>query len=225
MKKIFNTTLGLTLLTTMLLIGGCKKAATIDGHVASSTENYTTPTGTTTTVTTSTYDSQGRLVLQQVTGKSPVSLSYSNGQVTATSGTSTPTVFTLNSAGYATSDGSSTYVYDNNGYNTVVSNSSPGATSVVNTINSGNVASSTQTTNGVASTYSYTYLSTKDYREYGLDFLGKNSVDLINAETVSNPTSSTYTFSYTFDGKGRVQTQMWTSGTTSDVTSYTYTTN
>ena len=226
MKKILYTSSTLVLIGALLVMGGCKKTPVVTGFIASQTETNSPNGGTpTTTVTTNTFDSQNRLVEQQATSTTPVTLAYSNGQVTVTQG-SNITIYTLNSAGYATSDNNGyTYVYDNNGYNTTASSHAAGATTSVNTISNGDLQSSAQTTNGATTTYSYTYLTTVDYRSNGVAFLGKNSTHLVNTLTVSAGTNNTtvYTFSYTFDSKGRVQTQSLSSVNGTDIISYTYT--
>jgi len=209
MKKILYTSSALVLMVALLVIGGCKKTPVVTGFIASQTETNS-PNGQnpTTTVTTNTYDAQNRLVEQQATGTTPFTIAYSNGQVTVTQG-SNITIFTLNSAGYATTS----------------SSHAAGATTSVNTISNGDLQSSAQTTNGATTTYSYTYLTTVDYRSNGVAFLGKNSTHLVNTLTVSAGTNNTtvYTYSYTFDSKGRVQTQSLSSVNGTDIISYTYT--
>jgi hypothetical protein len=76
-------------------------------------------------------------------------------------------------------------------------------------------------------TTSYTYLSTIDSRDFGLAFIGKQNTNLISTETVTqliNGSTYTvnYTYSYTFDSKGRVAQQVQSSGTATYTTAYTY---
>jgi hypothetical protein len=224
MKKIINSFIIAGAVSALIFSSGCKKAATIDGHVASYTETKTV-TGQTpvTTTTTLTYDAQNRLTEIQATNSTPTTYSYGSGTVTQIQGAN-QVIFQLNGSGLATSDNvGDVWVYDNNGYNTNYTNVGQGVSAVL-TISNGNLTSQQYTQNNVTSTTSYTYLTTTDYRNYGQAFFGKNSVDLENSESTS-PANTSKTFSYTFDSKGRVQTQTYISGTTNDVTTYTYTTN
>ena len=220
MKKIIYTSSTLFLIAAVLLIGSCKKT-TVNGLVKSTADSYTSNGQTTNSTAIYTYDGQNRLTEYQPGSGTPTTISYGSGSVTVTQGSSV-TIYQLNSSGYATSDNQGNiYVYDNNGFNTTTTNTGANTTNVFS-ISNGNVSSEQSTVNGVTTTYAYTYLSTADYRTYGLKFLGKNSVNLVNTESISNPNTTTYTFSYTFDSKGRVQTQTYISGTTTDVTTYTY---
>ncbi len=205
-------------------LSGCKKNTAVNGLIASYNSSVTANGTTTTSTITYTYDSQNRLIERQVTGTSnvaPITYSYSSGQVTATQG-ATVTIFQLNSQGLAISDNQGDVAsYDNNGYQTAFTNTGQG-TSTVNTISNGNIVSSTQTTNGVTNTYTYTFLSQTDYRSNGVTFLGKSNVNVVNTETISSPAASVYTFSYTYDSKGRVQTQTIVSNGFNQVDTYTY---
>jgi len=222
MRKLLNIGTMLTLAASVFFISGCKKSSSPNGLIATYTQVISDNGVNTTTVYTFSYDGQNRLTEYQATGKVPITFAYSSGQVTQTQGTSI-TIYSLNSQGLATSDNQgNTYVYDNNGYLTAQTNTAQG-TSATYTISNGDVLSEVSTSAGVTTNYAYTFLSTADYRSNGTSFLGKSNVNLVNSETISNPGTSTYTFSYTFDSKGRVQTQQVVSNGETITDTYTYT--
>jgi YD repeat-containing protein len=225
MKKIVNSFLIIGTVSALIFSSGCKKAATIDGHVATWTEAHT-PTGgaTTSTTTTYSYDGQGRVVLQSPTSGNPTSTIYGSGSVTVTTGT-TVTTYQLNSSGLAISDNAgNTYTYDNNGYQLAQTNGQ--VSSTVNTIVSGNVTNTVISQGGNSETITYNYTTTKDYRNYGLAYLGKNSTDLISSGSVAQGSNTTtYVFTQQLDSKGRVIQETLTGGNATDINTYTYTTN
>ncbi len=224
MKKIFTYLLFIAIVPAGLTLTGCKKAASVDGHVLTQTEAYTANGQTTNTVTTFSYDDQGRQVLASPTAGTPTTTSYSSSSIVQTTGASV-TTYQLNSKGQAVSDNNGyTYTYDNNGYLITISQNS--ANSQVNTISGGNVTGEVINNNGQQTTLSFSYGTDKDYRNTGVSFLGKNNTNLATAATyASGQTTVTYVIAHTFDSKGRVLTETITGGGTSDVYTYTYTTN
>ena len=200
-------------------ISSCKKAATVDGHVASITIGGN--------VYTYSYDGQGRLTTYTSSAGS-VSLVYSPSSVTisSTSGTS---IIPLNNQGYATSTASDVFSYDNNGYLLSDVYTNGGTTTTTNYSFSGGNLNSVIANN--VTTDAYTYLSNTEYRDYGLHFIGKSGSDVSFAPLSKNLVNTdqsgavTYQYSYTYDAKGRVQTQTVTGNGTSNTSVYTYTSN
>jgi hypothetical protein len=182
-----------------------------------------------------TYDSLGRQITSQ-TDTLVMAYAYTANTVTMTdmlNGVHFLTIYNTNSAGQATSDSKGfVYAFNAAGYLTNYSYTGTGNyDSTIYAISGGDIDISVQhqadsATNNLVTT-SYTYLSTEDSRDFGLTFLGKQSTNLINTETItqltnSNSYSINYTYSYTFDSKGRVSQQVQSSGTATYTTSYTY---
>jgi YD repeat-containing protein len=215
MKKVLQTAVVLMAISGLSLMTSCKKTAAVNGQVK--TETSVNNGNSTTTVYT--YDSQGR----QIVSSGGVSYAYSQSTVTQTNTTGTPIIYTLNNQGYAASDNNGeTYSYDNNGYLTTAV---LGANSESFTISNGDQVSATFVINGVTTTYTVSYLSNVDYRDYGLKFLGKNSTHVLNTIVkTSGGASTTTTYSYNYDSQGRVVTQTATdSNGNVTTTTYTYT--
>jgi YD repeat-containing protein len=226
MKKIFHSFLIAGAVSALIFSSGCKKAASIDGHVLTRTQ-ATTPTGgaTTTTTINYTYDSQGRQTSASPSSGNPTQTSYGSGSVTQITG-STTVIYQLNSAGLATSDNNGTaYTYDNNGY---LTNETQGqANSINNTITSGNLISEVVTAAGSnTATYTYVYGTTQDYRNFGLSFLGKRNVDLPTSESGAAGTlSAQWVYTYVYDSKGRVTQETVVGNGETNIYTFTYTTN
>ena len=81
MKKIFNTTIGLTLIAAVMLISGCSKPA-VDGHVSSRTEAYTANGQTQNETINYTYDGQGRQILMSPSNSTNITIT-NNGVTTS----------------------------------------------------------------------------------------------------------------------------------------------
>src|SRR5579871_2722141 len=188
MKKIFFS-LNLVTAICFCLLSSCSKSSssgnngggtTVSDLVASFSNNNSS-TGVT-TVYTFTYDSQNRLIEEQISDGTPTaSFSYGTDTVTKTQGTTT-TVYALNNAGYAASDNQgNTYTYDGNGFMTNETN--PNGSSTVNTISNNNIVSTVQTTAGGASTttYTFTFGTKPNSLKYGLTFLGAPDADVIQS--------------------------------------------
>jgi hypothetical protein len=216
---------------------GCRKDSTPSTTVTISrvrSQITTSPTGVFDTVI-YVYDSTGRQLRSQ-TDTLVTTYSYSPGNDTMTEmlhGVNFYTIYTTNGAGMATSDSKGfVYTYNGGGYLTGYSYTN-GAIydSTSYTVSGGNVATSVRhqadsATNNLVTT-TYTYLSTIDSRDFGLSFLGRQNVNLINTETVTQLINGSsyavsYTYSYSFDSKGRVTRQVQSSGTATYTTAYTY---
>jgi hypothetical protein len=227
MKKQFYQSAALVFFCTFLILTGCKKSSSpsspgntkVNGLIASRTEVNTTNGTSTTTVYTYSYDGQNRLIGFQETNQTPVTYVYGNDTVTETQG-STVTVYALNSAGLAVSDNQgNTYTYNSAGYLTNLTNISGAST--VNIVSNGNIVNSVVTTAaGVSTTYSYTFLSTTEYRSVGVAFLGAGNTNVPQSETISS--LGAFPFSYTFDSEGRVKTLKIISGASTLVSTYAY---
>ena len=219
MKRIAHSTFIILLISTVLVMGGCKKTS-INGKVKSVT---TTTTGQNPSTAYYTYDGQGRLVTYQ-NGSGSTQLTYSQSNVTVTDPNGNITIYTLNNQGYAGSDNygnGTTYIYDNNGY--LITSVTNGGAATNNTISNGDVVSSNTIGNGT-STDIYTFINTTDYRDFGLSFLGKGNKHLTNSDTYTTGGNTTvYTYSYVYDGQGRVQTQTITGNNQISTSTYTYT--
>ena len=217
-------------LSLAILIEGCTKSSSTgnnnnnnnnNGAVSDLVANFTntnSSTGVTTTYS-FTYDAQNRITGETISDGSPTaSYSYGTGTVTKIQGTTT-TVYTLDNAGHAVSDNQgNTYTYDGNGFLTNESN--PSGASTVNTISNSNIATTVQTTStGTTTNYSFTFMANPNSLKYGLDFLGAPDANLIKSESINGVS---YSFSYTFDSHGRVQTLKIVSGPTTLSRTYTY---
>src|SRR5579862_5920542 len=180
----------------LFLFSGCSKSGssgsnntgggggTVSDLVASFSNNNSS-TGVT-TVYSFAYDSQNRLIEEQISDGTPTaSFSYSTDTVTKTQGTTT-TVYALNNAGYAASDNQgNTYTYDANGYMTNETN--PNGSSTVNTITNNNIVSTVQVAagGGTTTTYSFTFAGKPNTLKFGLTFLGAIDADLIQSEGIN----------------------------------------
>ena len=194
----------------------------------------TSPTGVPDT-TIYTYDNTGRLATS-LEDTLLTTYTYGSNSITVTnmlSGHTFLTVYNTSPGGLATSD-SKGFVYTYSSWGYLMSLSYTGAGTYDSTlylVSDGNVNTTirhqvdSSTDNRVTTVY--TYLSTIDSRDYGLSFLGGQSTNLINTETITqiiNGSTYTinYTYSYTFDNKGRVTQQVKSSGTATYTTAYTY---
>jgi YD repeat-containing protein len=230
MKKVFYG-LNIATLICFYLFSSCSKSSssgsnnnnnggggtTVSDLVASFTNNNSS-TGVNTVYTFS-YDSQNRLIEEQISDGTPTAAySYGTGTVTKTQGTTT-TVYTLNNAGYAASDNQgNTYTYDANGFMTNETN--PNGSSTVNTISNNNIVSTVQTpAGGSATTYTFTFGTKPNTLKFGNTFLGAPDTDLIQSEGINGVN---YPFTYTYDSHGRVQTEKIVSGSTTLLRTYTY---
>ena len=221
MKKIFNTTVGLTLTAAIMFVGGCKKAA-VDGHVSSRTEAYTANGQTQNETINYTYDGQGRQILMSPSSGNSTSTSYGTGTLTQVTGSST-IIYTVNAQGYVSSGNNFNYVYDSNGY---LTNITSGANSETVTVSGGNSTNITITNNGVTTSNNFSFLTNKDYRDFGNVAFGKRSTNLPSTNLISTGgNTTTYNYSYTYDSKGRVLQETITGNNTTDIYTYTYTTN
>ncbi len=220
MNKAFKSLVVILALGGVMVSTSCKKN-TVNGRVKSQTD-VATANGQTSTVTTNySYDNQGRQTLAQPSvGNSTVTV-YGNGSVTQTTG-STVVTYQLNSSGLAISDNSGgTYQYDNNGYE--ISETHGPNSSTTFTILNGNVSNESLVNNGNTVTGNFSYLTTTDYMDLGIKFLGKRNVNLVNTLLISQGGNTTqYTFAYTFDDKGRVLQSTRTGNNLTYQISYTY---
>ena len=216
MKRIFYSTMLLLLIPSVSFISSCKKSTPVDGKVATITVGSS--------VSTFTYDTQGRLTTY-TTASGSTSLVYSPSSVTISAGGNS-VVVPLNNQGYASTAGLDVYSYDNNGY--LLSDVYNGTTTTNYSFNGGNL---TSVISNNVTTDAYSYLNTTDYRDYGLHFIGKGgsyvdftpkSTNLINTDLSG---AVTYQYSYTFDAKGRVQTQTVTGNGGSTTSVYSYVSN
>ena len=224
MKKILYSFGALVSFSSLLFISSCSKVVIVDGHVAKVTEVYTSGGIPTTTVTTYTYDGYGRQILSTPNTGLPTATAYTSyTSVDQTTGTSLLT-YSLD-AGLATHDNSGTgYAYDNNGY--LVYERSGSNNTLTNTIVNGNTTASVL--NQIVDTiyYTYSYLPQTSHWNYGINFLGKQNKNLVSTEVVKvgiAGTTTTYNFSYTYDGQGRVTQMTITGGGITDAYTYVYT--
>ena len=232
--------ISVSVMAMVFLFAGCKKDPAISNTPTNVTVSNvksqitTSPTGVMDTFV-YTYDSNGRQLSNQ-TDTVVTSYVYASGTVTmniALAGETFTTIYNTNTAGLATSDNKGdSYGYNSLGYLTILSHAvSGGYDSTAYTIVNGNVTTSVQhqidaTTNNTV-TITYTYLSTIDSRNIGLAFLGKQNTNLISTENITqvingSTYSGSYTYTYTFDSKGRVVQQLQASGSDTYTTSYTY---
>jgi len=230
-RQTFYTCIAaLPIIASAFFLGGCKKAASVNGLVAAYTEAKTVAGHTTVTTTTFSYDAQGRLVLESPDSGAPVTYSYSPTMVTKTQGPNVLT-YTLNAQGLVSSDSQgNSYTYNSGGYCTNITNTQA-ATATVNTISGGNIISAAFTQNAGSANpsttyYTYQYQAKTDYRNFGRAYFGKSNSNLPASESISTANGTNiHTYSYTFDGKGRVAVQNEVNGAESDIITYTYTSN
>jgi hypothetical protein len=186
-------------------------------------------------VYTYTYDTTGRQIRAQ-TDTMVTTYGYSAGSVVKTlslAGSLFITDYTTDASGHAVSDSKGyTYTYDTNGYLTARYYTSAGSyDSVTYTVSGGNVDTTVEHQGDALTssliTTTYTYLTTKDSRNFGLSYLGTPNVNLIATQNISqvlNGTSYTayYIYSYQYDSKGRVSTQNIYNGSANYNTTYKY---
>jgi YD repeat-containing protein len=229
MKTTFFRFSSLMLLSALVIFAGCSKSSPSGSNnnnnnsgthsdLVSSFTNVNSSTGASTTYS-FTYDNQNRETGETITdGSSPISYSYGTGTVTKTQGTTT-TVYTLNSAGEAASDNQGdTFTYDGSGF--LTSETNPDGASTTNTVTSGNITSTVQQPSGGAATsYTFTFTGQANTIKFGLDFLGTPNTNLIQTEGINGVS---YSFAYTYDKYGRVQTLKIVSGPTTLSRTYTY---
>ena len=182
-----------------------------------------------------TYDSLGRQIRAQI-DTVVTTYAYSQGSVLQTitiAGVPFITSYTINAAGRATTDTKGyLYAYNSSGY--LISKSYTGTgnfDSITYTISGGNVTTSVEhqadsATNNTITT-NYTYLSTIDSRGFGLAFLGTANVNLINTVAITQVISGSsytanYSYTYSYDSRGRVTQQVINNGTASYTSAYTY---
>ena len=226
MKRIFYS-LPVFGIISLSLFSSCSKSTPSSSNnnnnsnvsdLVASFSNYNSATKATTTYTFS-YDGENRLIEEQISDGTPtIMFTYGSGTVTETQGTTT-TIYTLNNAGFATSDNQgNTYTYNSNGDLTNVTNTDGAST--VNTISNNNLVSSVQTTStGTITSYEYTYLNNLNTLKFGLTFLGTPDVNLIQSQSINGVS---YPFSYTYDSYNRVETETIVSGPTNLIRTYTY---
>ena len=185
--------------------------------------------------TTFTYDSLGRQIMAQI-DTVVTTYTYSPSSVVKTvtlAGETFITTYTTNASGKAVTD-SKGYVYTYNSVGYLTSKSFTAVSnfdSVTYTVSGSNVITSVEhqadsATNNYITT-NYTYLSTIDSRNFGLAFLSSANVNLISTENImqvinGSSYNASYTYTYSFDSKGRVTQQTINNGSASYVTTYSY---
>jgi hypothetical protein len=223
MKRILYAAVMIAAASATLFLDGCKKTASVDGHILTHSISITSNGVVSNSSTTYQYDGQGRQILATPSTGIPTSTSYNGSTVTQVTGTTT-VVYTLNNSGQAQSDNQGDEFSYSNGYLTNETNGT--ALSLTNQVTNGNTMTSTLVENGVTTVYVYQYLTTPDYRNFGTSFLGNRNTDLISSETVSGGSSGTATYTYQYDSHGRViEMTLTAGGTYSEVHNYLYTTN
>ncbi len=230
MKKIFYS-LNVVTLICFCLFSGCSKSSSSGnnnnnggggggGTVSDLVANFSNNNSSTgvTTVYTFSYDSQNRLIQEQISDGTPTaSFSYGTDTVTKTQGTTT-TIYALNSAGYAATDNQgNTYTYDANGFMTNETNTN--GSSTTNTISSNNIVSTVTVSGGTTTNYTFSFAGKPNTLKFGLTFLGAADADLIQAEGINGVN---YPFTYTYDSYNRVKTEKIVSGSTTLLRTYTY---
>ena len=231
------TTLLFSFLLITILLSSCKKdtSAPINVTISKVRSQIITSSSGLPDTTIYTYDNTGRLYTS-LEDTLLTTYTYGSNTVTVTSmlaGRTFLTIYNTNSRGLATSDSKSfVYKYSSWDYLTSLSYTGTGIyDSTLYFVSGGNVDNTVRhqvdsaTDNLVTTTY--TYLSIIDSRDYGLSFLGKQSTNLINTETITQVINGStytirYTYSYTFDNKGRVTQQVRSSGTATYTTAYAY---
>ena len=225
MKRILNFVWLFTFIVSLVLINSCKKSSSVNGLVSQTTEVYTNNGIVQTTQIQYTYDGQGRQIQAVSTGNtnSTTTYNYSTaGKVIKTVGSST-TTYTLNSQGLVYYDGISDFTYTN-GYLTRQVDSTSIDSFVTNTVTNGNITLIVFSLNGTQIDISYQYTSVKDYRNYGLSFLGKTNTDNVLTQQTQGDVIN-YTYQYDSEGRVTQQTSSLSGGSTTDVFTYTYVSN
>jgi len=222
-----------TIAAAMLLLASCRRdPSPAAGWSYSLVQSQVADSGYTYTYG---YDSAGRQIRSQ-TDTMVTTYGYSPGAVVRTvslAGSVFITDYATGASGRALSDSRGyTYTYDTAGYLTGRYYASAGSyDSVSYTVSGGNVDSTVErqgdAQTSTTTTTSYTYLGTKDSRNFGLSYLGTPNVNLIatkNIYQVLNGTSysASYIYYYQYDGRGRVSTQDIYDGSAGYITSYKY---
>jgi YD repeat-containing protein len=221
---------------TMALLGGCKKdpASTATTTSRVKTESTSSQTGIAYAVS-YVYDSSGRQV-QSTNDTIVTTYVYAMDTITKTialAGHHFITGYSADASGRIVSDSKFfKYGYDADGYLTSLSYTGNGRfDSTVYTISGGNISSvvlhqvDSATDNRVIT--SYTYLSNRDTRDYGMSAYGKANANLIGTQSITqvnngSTTTANYTYTYSYDAQGRVTQQVRSSGSVSYTTTYTY---
>ncbi len=184
------------------------------------------------------YDSSARCIKQAASDGSYVSYVYSSGLVTryhfnaGQTIASDTTIYTLNSQGYVSSDGTDSYTYDSAGYQTsrTLQPGGIGPLNFTDVWRNENLDSLHYETQPTGFFWAYTYFTDKintiGNDNAGFGIWGKSSKNLLSSSVYKFAGSiSTNDFTYEFDANNRVTklTQTATgSGTGSIVVSYTY---
>lgn len=209
------------LLLVVTLIAGCAKKK--DDTTVYRVLTLTTEEATDTSTATFAYNSAGQCTEAVVfTPGRRITYAYSAGQVVAlrynqsSSIPSDTVVYQLNNSGFAASDNlGNMFTYNSDGQ--LVSTTNTNGYSSTNTWGNGNLVTSTDNTGGATTTYNWTYYTDRpDTRSYGMEWQGKRSINLISGYTLSSTapgsTTSTHTFVYEFDSRGRVSKMTDTDG-------------
>jgi hypothetical protein len=217
-----------------LLSSGCRKDPAGDYSHLIKSQTVTSTTGTSYTYTYA-YDSSGRQIQAQ-TDTVVTTYTYSPGVVavvTVLAGERFPTSYVTDAAGLAISDSRGySYTYDSHGYLTSLSSQTAGSfDSTIYTISGGNTDTTIRhqgdpSTSNVI-TAAYTFLSNADTRDFGLTFTGQPNKNLINTQTITQVingsiVTASYSYSYSFDSRGRVIQQVQDNGSVSYTTTYVY---
>ena len=234
----------LPVLATLILINSCKKDSPANNtpltsanyKVKSIIDAYTGSGGNSTDTTTFTYDGQGRL-LTALSSQGNTIFTYSGNTVSIVNPYLPVTLSgTLGSNGLITSivqpqlptgQPITDYTYAYNAAGDLLSAAGYYSTNNVlvdssnYTWTDSNLVSVIYSNGSTLSHVSYTYTTTREYRDYGFSYgfgydnfcagiiAGRNSRNLINTETDTDGSGSitTYTYAYTFDSYGRVITE------------------
>lgn len=195
------------------------------------------------TETTYEYDSNGRVTKMTHSDGSFSTVEWSSGkcvQKEFDNGATTPistTTFDLNASGQCTSQSddsgtTTTYEYNSEGYQTKMTSSGSGQTSVMTfVVNNGNQSSMSTSISGINMTMNMDYFTDKTNTtgnvNKGMSIFGKDNKNLIKSMSTSFMGQSiSMTFTYEFDSKNRVtkmtQTQTSSGTSSSSTTTYTY---
>jgi hypothetical protein len=182
-----------------------------------------------------TYDSPGRQTASQ-TDSTITRYVYTSDSVIQTITVANRhfvSAYILGAEGRATSDTRGfIYTYDAAGYLILSAYTPAGSTdSTICTISAGNVTLSAEhqqdsATNNLLTT-TYTYLSARDTRDYGMAYKGRANTSLISTQNIvqvinGSTYSSSYSYTYSYDQQGRVSRQVRSSGSATYTTTYTY---
>ncbi len=150
-----------------------------------------------------TYDDRGRITSVtsvSTLGSLTTTYTYSGSAITVNDGANTSTI-TLNSQGYAVSRtlswGTITYTYDADWH---LLSSSDGLSY---TWSAGNMTSASSPTTTYTDTYLTNKFNTTGNENFGQTFLGKSSINLVDAYILVN-NGSVYTYTYQYDSQNRV---------------------